>query len=174
MILLVVPGLIGWLERDKPLPALHVGDACEIPPATKSCEEGFFAVFAELFEQYARNVWMLAKPTLTLMVLASVGSATLLVLVPWNALLSEVTPLNAAAVSLLAVFMPVPIALDVMFPAQLLHQGIASGYVMLLTTTLGTFSILPAIYLWRDVSRLLAVSLLGFFFVTGWVMAMIF
>ncbi len=70
--------------------------------------------------------------------------------------------------------MPVPIALDVMFPAQLLHQGVSGGYVMMLTMTLGTFSIIPTTYLWRDVSTALALSLFAFFFVVGWVVAMIF
>ncbi|MDQ3200417.1 MAG: permease [Verrucomicrobiota bacterium] len=178
VIVFVVPGLISLLERNKTLPALNLGGACEIPqpqaPKTGSCAEGFFAVFAELLKDFGRNVWMLLKPTVTLMVLASVLAAALIVLVPWSSLLSEVTPLKAAVVSLLAVIMPVPIALDVMFPVQLLHQGIAPGYVMMLTSTLGTFSIIPAIYLWRDVSKTLAISLLGFFFIVGWILAMTF
>lgn len=177
VILLVVPALIGRLERDKPLPVLSMGGECTIPVAPRAqgqCDESFFRVFAELITQYGRNVWMLLKPTVTLMVLASLLSAALIVLVPWSYLLSEVTPLKAALVSLIAVIMPVPIALDVMFPAQLLHQGIAPGYVMLMTTTLGTFSIIPATYLWRDVSKVLAISLVGFFFVVGWILAMTF
>lgn len=177
VILFVVPALVQWLERDKPLPVLKMTDACEIPLAqtpTGTCEESFLTVFSELLKQYGRNVWMLLKPTLTLMILASILSAALLVLVPWNSLLSDMTPLKAAIVSLLAVIMPVPIALDVMFPAQLLHQGVSLGYVMMLTMTLGTFSIIPATYLWRDVSKKLAASLVAFFFVTGWILGMVF
>lgn len=177
VILLVVPLLIRALERSKPLPALETGSSCDLPAPqsrAESCKEPFLKVLGELLGQYGRNVWMLVKPTLTLMVLASVVSATLLILVPWNSLLSEVTPLKAAVASLLAVLMPVPIALDVMFPAQLLHQGIATGYVMMFTMTLGTFSVLPAVYLWRDVSKALAVSLVTFFFITGWILAMTF
>jgi len=174
VILVVVPLLIRALEKNKPLPALETGGACEIPAASDRCEEGFFKVLGEMLSQYGRNVWMLVKPTLTLMVLASVVSAALLILVPWSSLLSEVTPLRAAALSLLSVLMPVPIALDVMFPAQLLQQNIPAGYVMMFTTTLGTFSVLPAIYLWRDVSKRLALALVGFFFMAGWILAMTF
>ena len=140
VILLVFPMLIGRLERDKPLPVLNLGGECNIPTAPRpadDCEESFISVFTDLIRQYGKNVWMLLKPTVTLMILASLLSAALIVLVPWNSLLAEVTPLNAALVSLLAVMMPVPIALDVMFPAQLLTQGIAPGYVMLMTTTPG-------------------------------------
>lgn len=43
--------------------------------------------------------------------------------------------------------MPVPIALDVMFAALLFRQGVAPLYVMLFAMTLGTYSIIPSIYL---------------------------
>jgi uncharacterized membrane protein YraQ (UPF0718 family) len=108
------------------------------------------------------------------MLLGSFLSAALLALVPWNSLLSSVTPLRMAAASLLSVFMPVPIAADVMFAAQLQHQGIASGYVMMFLTTLGTYSIIPTVYLWREVSRTLAISLFVFFVAVAWVVGMLF
>ncbi len=178
VIVLLVPALITRLERDRPLPVLKVAEECALPTPTRGttagCEESFFSVLTELLRQFGKNVWMLLKPTVTLMVLASLLSAALIVLVPWDSLLSEVTPLKAAIVSLIAVIMPVPIALDVMFPAQLLQQGVMPGYVMMLTMTLGTFSIIPATYLWRDVSKILSVSLVGFFFVVGWILAMVF
>jgi len=108
------------------------------------------------------------------MVLASVVSSALLTLIPWQSLLSEVTPLRVACVSLVSVLMPVPIALDVMFAAQLYQQGVALGYVMLFAMTLGTYSIIPSIYLWREVSRRLAVSLFLFFMVVGCLMPLLF
>ena len=117
---------------------------------------------------------MLLKPTITLMLLASVVSATLLVLIPWDWLLSEVTPLRMGFASLIATFMPVPIALDVMFAAQLQQQGVPAGYVMMFAMTLGTYSIIPSIYLWREVSRPLAVSLFAFFLVLGCVVGLVF
>jgi hypothetical protein len=123
---------------------------------------------------YIANVWMLLKPTITIMLLASLVSAALLVLLPWQQLLSEATPARFALVSLLSVLMPVPIGLDVMFAAQLHEQGIATGYVMLFAMTLGTYSIIPSIYLWREVSRSLAVLLFVFFFAVGWITALLF
>jgi len=38
---------------------------------------------------------------------------------------------------------------------------------MLFATTLGTYSIIPTIYLWREVSKLLAVSPFLFFLAVG-------
>ncbi len=178
VILILVPSLIRWLERDKPLAILTMGDegeSCSLqPPSTNDCQERFTTVFGELSWDFTKHIWMLVKPTITLMLLASVVSATVLVLVPWDSLLAEVTPLKAALVSFISVFMPVPIALDVMFAAQIQNQGLPSGYVMLFAMTLGTYSIIPSIYLWREVSRTLAVSLFLFFLLLGWSLAMVF
>ena len=178
VILFVVPSLIRWLERDKPLPvftATEEGAACAIKlPPPDECQERFLTVFGELAKDYGKHVWMLLKPTITLMLLASVVSAALLVLIPWGSLLSEVTPLRVAVASLISTFMPVPIALDVMFAAQLHQQGVPAGYVMMFAMTLGVYSIIPSIYLWREVSKRLAVSLFVFFLVLGWMLGLVF
>jgi uncharacterized membrane protein YraQ (UPF0718 family) len=178
VILVVVPSLIRWLERDKPLPVFSSVDelgtcAIKLPPP-EDCQEPFRKVIRELAWDYGKHVWMLLKPTITLMLLASVVSAALLVLIPWDWLLSEKTPLGLAAASLISTFMPVPIALDVMFAAQLHQQGVPPGYVMMFAMTLGVYSIIPSIYLWREVSKTLALSLFAFFTVVGWVLGMVF
>src|SRR5262249_1244471 len=100
--------------------------------------------------------------------------AALLTLVPWQELLARATPLRLGLVSFVSTLMPVPIALDVMFAAQLQQQGIAAGYVMLFAITLGTFSIIPSIYLWREVSKPLSVFLFLFFLMLGWVLGLLF
>jgi uncharacterized membrane protein YraQ (UPF0718 family) len=177
VILVVVPGIISLLERAKPLKAFTIGDegaSCAIPQRAGACTEPFWSVGKELAQDYAKNVWMLIKPTITIMLLASVVSAGLLTLIPWQSLLSSATPLGLGLVSLISVFMPVPIALDVMFAAQLQHQGIPGGYVMLFLMTLGTYSIIPSIYLWREVSKRLAVLLFVFFVAVGWITGLMF
>src|SRR5262249_37439355 len=142
--------------------------------SSDECQERFLTVLGELAKDFGKHVWMLLKPTITLMLLASVVSATLLVLIPWDSLLSEVTPQGLGCASLISTFMPVPIALDVMFAAQLQQQGVPAGYVMMFAMTLGTYSIIPTIYLWREVSKRLAVSLFVFFSVLGWVLGLVF
>ena len=96
------------------------------------------------------------------------------VLLPRQSLLAEPTPLRLGLVSLISVLMSVPIALDVMFAAQLRQQGTPAGYVMLFAMTPGTYSIIPSIYLWRDVSKRLAVILLVSFVALGWVLGLLF
>ena len=177
VILVVVPGVISLLERAKPFKPFTVGEeggSCAITLPGIECSEPFLSVLKELARDFGKHVWMLVKPTITIMLLASLVSAAMLTLLPWQSLLSDPTPLKIALVSLISVFMPVPIALDVMFAAQLQQQGVAAGYVMLFAMTLGTYSIIPSIYLWREVSKRLAVVLFVFFLVVGWIMGMIF
>lgn len=172
-----VPLIIRWLERKKSLAVFtsaSEGEYCAVTPSQGKGDEHFLPVLRELGKVYGKSVWMLVKLTIVLMLIGSVLSSVLLVLVPWNSLLSSVTPLRMLAASLLSVFMPVPIALDVMFAAQLQHQGIAPGYVMMFLTTLGAYSIIPTGYLWREVSRTLAISLFGLFVAIGWVLGMLF
>jgi uncharacterized membrane protein YraQ (UPF0718 family) len=142
--------------------------------ARSDCSEPFWLVFKEPGLDDAKNIWMLVKPTITLMLVASIASAALLTLVPWQEFLAKPTPLRLGLVSLVSTLIPVPTARDVMFAAQLQQQGIAAGYVMLFAMTLGTFSIIPSIYLWREVSKRLAVFLFVFFVVLGWVLGLLF
>ena len=177
MIAVIVPALIRWLERRQPLRTFPAG--APLAPAIgrtnpEPCVEEFVPVLREIAREFGRNVWMLVKPTVLMMVAGSLLAAMLLTLVPWQTLLLEVTPLRVLLVSAIAVFMPIPIALDVMFASQLAQQGVDSGYVMLFAMTLGTFSIIPTIYLWRDVSRQLAVLLFAIFVLLGWVLGLVF
>ncbi|HEY2573809.1 MAG TPA: permease [Verrucomicrobiaceae bacterium] len=178
VITLLVPGVIAVLERRKPMAVLTIkneDDAmCEIVALRPPCEEKFGDVLAEVWHFFMRHVWMLLRPTLAIMLLASLASAVLLVLVPWPSLLANTAPVVMLLVALLATFMPVPIALDVMFAALLLRQGVAPGYVMLFAMTLGIYSIVPSIYLWREVSRALSVILFVFFALVGWICGMLF
>jgi uncharacterized membrane protein YraQ (UPF0718 family) len=177
LIAVIVPSLIRFLERKQPLQVVTADEdagACAIDLPDGDCGQPFFAAFVELAREYRKNVWMLLKPTITLMLLASVAAATMLVLIPWDTLLSGENPLQLAIVSMCSVFMPVPIALDVLFAAHLQAQGVHSGYVMLFLMTLGTYSIIPAVYLWREVSKTLAATLFAFFLATGFTLGLLF
>jgi uncharacterized membrane protein YraQ (UPF0718 family) len=174
IILLVVPLLIKYFEKNEPMQVSEVEtkiDACEIPLKNN---QTFGEMLKDLVIEFGKNLWLLIKPTATIMVLSAVLASIMLVLIPWNEILANTNPLMKLLVTVLATFMPVPIALDVMFAKQLLDKGIDSGYAMLFAMNLGTYSIIPSIYLWREVSRKLAVSLFGFFIVIGWLVSLVF
>ena len=174
VILLLVPVLIKYFERRESLfmPQMQGGqEVCEIPPGNSA---GLARVVKDLAFEFGKNLWALIKPTITIMLLSAVLASVMLVLLPWPEILAHTNPLVKLLVSFLATLMPVPIALDVMFAKQLLNQGVDSGYVMMFAMNLGAYSIVPSVYLWREVSKKLSVSLFLFFTITGWVLSLIF
>ena len=174
VILAAVPLLVRWSERGaKPAPDLADAAACAIDLKTP-CTQSLGQVLAELGRVYAKHVWGLLRPTAVIMLGASLVASVALVLVPWGDLLADTSPGTLAVVSLLATAMPVPIALDVMFAGNLHAQGVANGYVALFAMSLGTYSLIPSIYLWREVSRRLAVALFGMFWAISFVCGLVF
>jgi uncharacterized membrane protein YraQ (UPF0718 family) len=174
IILLVVPLLIKYFEKNEPMTISGgetADEVCEIPLKNN---QTFGEMMKDLLIEFGKNLWFLIKPTVTIMLLSAVLASVMLVLIPWNDILANTNPLMKLLVTILATFMPVPIALDVMFAKQLLDKGVDSGYAMLFAMNLGTYSIIPSIYLWREISRKLAVSLFGFFIVIGWLMSLVF
>ncbi len=176
IILVLVPRLIRHLEsRQAMLPsALEPGSGAACTINQDPCDITFGQTLTEIAKEYAAHIWMLLKPTIAMMLIASVISSALLVFVPWDKLLGSLNLFYLLMAAVLSVFMPIPIALDVMFAAQLYRQGVNPGYVMLFLATLGTFSIVPSIYLWREVSRPLAVYLFAFFVAAGILLALLF
>jgi len=80
VILAAVPALIAWLERDKPLQIVTAADegaTCSLPLSDLQCTESLWSVFQEVAREYGKHVWMLVKPTVTIMLLASVVAAAL-------------------------------------------------------------------------------------------------
>src|SRR5262249_54129315 len=66
----IVPAMIAWLERSPSFKPFTVGDepsACAINFDRDDCSEAFLSVFREMARDYGRHVWMLLKPTVTLM-----------------------------------------------------------------------------------------------------------
>ncbi|HEY6252079.1 MAG TPA: permease, partial [Candidatus Angelobacter sp.] len=108
VIVVGVPLIIRWLERKKSFAVFtsdSEGEHCAVTPSPRQArDEHFLTVLRELGKVYGKHVWMLLKLTIALMLLGSVLSAVVLVLAPWNTLLSSVTPLRMAAASLLSVF----------------------------------------------------------------------
>jgi uncharacterized membrane protein YraQ (UPF0718 family) len=93
-------------------------------------------------KQLTTNLWFIIKTTVPLMILAGALGAVVATLVPGTLLAS--VPFSIGIVCLvvvIGVFLPVPIAFDVVVAGALLSGGLAPGYVMALLFTLGIFSI---------------------------------
>ncbi|MEM7194387.1 MAG: FG-GAP-like repeat-containing protein [Pseudomonadota bacterium] len=100
-----------------------------------------------LTREYFRNLFRIVRLTVPFMLLAGFLGAIAITAVPWEQL-AEWLPqsghsmlLAMFGVALFGVFLPIPIALDVVICAALLAAGMPIGYVMVLLISLGTFSV---------------------------------
>ncbi len=91
---------------------------------------------------YLKNLWYIIKLTVPLMLLAGLLGALMATLLPQDMILTlPFSVLALVVIALVGVFLPVPIAFDVVVTATLLGLGLSHGYVMALLFTLGAFSI---------------------------------
>lgn len=169
MILLVVPWICG---------TLFGGKSKISNPEIKIPEQGYFtepsvkeavpgAAFA-VAKSYLCNLWFIIKMTVPLMLLAGFLGATAATLLPGDMVLGlEFGIAMLIIVSVVGVFLPVPIAFDVVVCGALLSLGLAPGYVMALLFTLGTFSIYSHFIVAQAISGRVALWMSGAVVVLG-------
>lgn len=134
IILVLVPLICRTLPQTE-IPA----EACQLPPAPRPGVH--FAVW-DVALSYLKNLWYILKMTVPLMLLAGALGAVVATLLPQE--LITALPFSLVAlvlIGLVGVFLPVPIAFDVVVTGALLSLGLSHGYVMALLFTLGSFSI---------------------------------
>lgn len=116
--------------------------------------------------QFSRNLWYIIKTTVPLMLLAGFLGAVVVTLLPLTSL-ADLLPsggrglilASMAGIAVLGLFLPVPMAFDVIVTAILLQAGMPVSYAMVLLFTLGIFSIYPFALIWQTVSKLGALAL---------------
>ena len=179
-ILLAVPLLSRWLPA-RPVTQLATSgpspwqqrlgmsalfDPALTPDSPAAKPMGWWPAILWLGRSYIYSLWFIVKTTVPLMLLAGFLGALLITLLPWNTL-SDLTPklgylmtlLAMSGVALVGVFLPVPIAFDVIIVAILLEAGMPVKYAMVLLFTLGIYSIYPFFIVWRSVSWQMAIAL---------------
>ena len=104
--------------------------------------------------EFLRNLWYIARTTVPLMLLAGVLGSAVAVLAPVGAFAEMQTPLlGAVLVSAVGLFLPVPVAFDVVLSAVLLAAGLPVFYVMILLFVLGIFSCYSAFIVATTISK---------------------
>ena len=116
-------------------------------------------------KSFFKNLLYIIKVTLPLMLVAGLAGSLLIESLPVGSLSSlEVEPLTLLAVSAIGVFLPVPIAFDVLIVNVLINSGLHIGLAATLLFSLGIFSVYPALIIGRSVSvklsLLMAVSVM--------------
>ncbi|MDE1151022.1 MAG: permease [Micavibrio sp.] len=157
----VLPLMVKYMHNDATpipasMPAPIMGD---IPLPRLSPKEALKA--------YGMNLWKLVKTAVPMMLCGAIFSAVAVQVIPFDALFAHVGFMQVAATSMISTLLPAPIAMEVLVAHHLYLTQVPAAYVALFLSTLGSYSILPMIYLWREVSRKLAVGLYAAFVTLG-------
>lgn len=136
VILVIVPLICRHLPETELPPAKRVAT---VPPAPLP---GVHHALKDVLVSYVKNLWYIFKMTVPLMLLAGILGAVVATLLPQDLITGLAFSLiGLVLIALVGVFLPVPIAFDVVVTGALLGIGLSHGYVMALLFTLGSFSI---------------------------------
>ncbi|OUS26499.1 hypothetical protein A9Q99_18365 [Gammaproteobacteria bacterium 45_16_T64] len=133
---------------------------CEIGGEVEQLEESWPQALRYVGQQYITQLIYIIKTTLPFMLLAGVLGALFLEALPSELLTSlPFSLLSLVIIALVGVFLPVPIAFDVIVVSVLLSAGLDAGYGMALLFALGSFSIYPMLIISKNISKKVAFSL---------------
>ncbi|PCJ07321.1 MAG: RNA-binding protein [Rhodobacteraceae bacterium] len=170
LILIGVPLLCHLLPRDQvaPAPQITTWSPEELAVGAKPTPEPLHQAAWMVARSFAANLYYIVKMTLPLMLLAAVLGAIAATLLPPELITS--LPFGLAALGMIAavgLFLPVPIAFDVVVCGMLMGLGLSQGYVMALLFTLGSFSIYSFFIITQAISLRAATLLSGMVLVLG-------
>lgn len=126
--------------------------------------ENWINAFIWLLKTGFKNLWYVVKITVPLMILAGFLGAAVVTILPFETLIPYLPNgrisglLGMLFIALFGLFLPVPMAFDVIVTAILLNAGMPVKYAAVLLFTLGIFSVYPFSMIWKTVSWKMAVS----------------
>ncbi len=144
----VLPLMVKYMHNEVAPAPLLMADISLPRPDVKTAVKAYF-----------QNLWKLFKTAVPMMVFAAIFASLAVQLLPLDQIFAQVSFISVAATSFISVLLPAPIAMEVMVAHHLYITQVPAAYVALFLSTLGSYSILPMIYLWKEVSRKLAVGL---------------
>ena len=167
-ILLLVPLLSRWVFVQERVQT-YDDNTCAIQPALAvPINESWSAALRRTSMLLGRNLAYIVIRTVPLMLLAGLLGAIVVHLMPLTSLLeNEPSILSVIMVALVGIFLPVPVAFDVVLVAVLISAGAPVIYSMTLLFTLGIFSIYPFFIVRNTISMRVAVVLTAVLVVIG-------
>jgi uncharacterized membrane protein YraQ (UPF0718 family) len=158
-ILLVIPLLSRTVFKEDAAPT-YDDSSCPIGSTLPPQDESWLDAAKGVISLYLGSLWYIIKMTLPLMVLAGVVAAIVVQIVPVEEVASiEVGVLSILAVTAIGIFLPLPIALDIVLAATLLAVGVPIIYVAILLFTLGIYSVYSFSIIWTTISHRVATVL---------------
>jgi uncharacterized membrane protein YraQ (UPF0718 family) len=167
-ILVLMPLLSRWVftaERAQ----TYDDTVCAISPAPAApSDETVLSAMRGTFLLLGRNLGYIVIRTVPLMLLAGLLGAIVANVIPLPALVNYETGfLAVTVVALVGIFLPVPVAFDVVLVAVLVSAGAPVIYSMTLLFTLGIFSVYPFFIVWKTISPRVAAVLTAVLVVMG-------
>lgn len=157
-IFIFVPLLSRYVFKEERAPTYDDSVCAMPPPAAISQEENLLSAARGTAIVLAKNLGYLVIRTVPLMLLAGFLGAVVANVVPLAALVDhEATFITVFLIGLIGIFLPVPVAFDIVVVAILVAAGAPVIYSMTLLFTLGIFSIYPFFIVWRTISPRVAV-----------------
>jgi len=137
---------------------------CELPLAASASAsagpESWPRAFGGALLAYLRSLWQLLLTTVPLMLLAGLLGAMVIETLPLEHLQALQPSLwGGLGVALFAIFLPLPIALDVVLAAALMAAGLPVFYVAILLFGFGIYSVYPWLIVGRAISWRVASAL---------------
>ncbi len=131
------------------------------PPTADSFDEGgYLAALVSTSRHYLRNLYYIVKLAVPLMLLAGALGALVIELAPFDRL-SNIAPTVPVLLitAVVATFLPVPMAFNVVVVMALLSNGMHPGIGAVLLFALSAYSIYPATVIARFISPRLSVAM---------------
>jgi len=180
-LLLVLPVLVRLLDRVVPAkptadlaPTIRknsllrsIGEKIHLGVHSTVAQQRYLQALRWFLRTYAENFLMLVRITVPLMLLAGFAGAMIVTVLPVETLLSHVTFFDGrmgaflalCLIAAFALFLPVPIAFDVILVSVLYAAGWRDYFAMTALLALGTFSIYSFLIVGRAMSYRIALSL---------------
>jgi uncharacterized membrane protein YraQ (UPF0718 family) len=160
-LLVVIPLLCKYVFANETLKSVEASACMLVDPEELKPDKRWAQAVTETVQDYFRNLWYIVKTTVPLMLLAGFLGTLVVTLLPLEDFSGvSLTLWGMLAVAAIGVFLPCPIAFDIIVASALLTIGVPVAYVMALLITLGTYSIYPMMIMWKSVSPKVALTLL--------------
>lgn len=133
---------------------VDLGQNCEIKH-----HESFFSALKGFARDAVKNIWFIIARTVPLMFLAGFLGSLVSHVIPLDLLMGEDGVLTILTVAFVGLFLPVPVAFDVILVNALFTAGMAPGLSLILLCTLGIYSSYSFMITWQSASKQWALGL---------------
>ena len=159
-ILLFVPWLSHLVFQEERVQS-YDDSYCNIkPPSFFPANEHWLTAIVHASKSLLRNLMYIGVRTVPLMLIAGVLGAIVANTLPLSFLIeAEPTILSVTLIAVIGIFLPVPVAFDIVLVAILISAGAPMIYSMTLLFTLGIFSVYPFLIIWNSISPKVAIVL---------------